>query len=318
MLNRRDVLAAAAALAIPVVARSQPAPPTITVGIPHSIGVAPLALAEQRGLFVKNGVNLLTQIVPRDDRRATLAAGKVDGVSVTMDAAISWAADNQVVTQVLLLNRSHGDDGLVARPGIADVAGLKGGRVACAAPGSSQYFFLAYVLAKAGLSVHDVELAVAEPAAAAAALLAGQCDAAVTAGAELAQAHAKPEAAKVLATTLDYPVMVTSLAFPSWFVAAQGVHLRGVVAGWFDALALIASDPGPSYATMAEWMGLDPAAFQARANLVEWPPRVKARAIMTSDLPGLMQQAAAVMMASGLIARTPDLAAMVDTQFVAA
>ena len=251
MLNRRHVLATAAGLALPAIARAQTPPlPVITIGIPNAIAAAPLILAEQKGLFRKNGVEVATRIVPHDLRQAALAAGQVDGVSVTMDSAIVWAAQGHPVTQILLTDRSHGGDGLIARPGTPGVAALKGKAVACDAPGTSQYFFLSYVLQQAGLGLRDVTLVTLPPAPAAAAMLAGRCDAAVTSGPPLARAHADPQVAAVLATTIDAPVMVNMLAFPAWYVAAQAVHLRGVVAGWFDALALIAGDPAPAYAAM--------------------------------------------------------------------
>ena len=86
--------------------------------------------------------------------------------------------------------------------------GIKGKTVAASAPGTSPYFTLAWLLKKNGLSVKDVTVVNMEPGPAAQAFIAGQNDAAMTYEPYLSSVRAAPQAGKIIATTLDYPMVM--------------------------------------------------------------------------------------------------------------
>ena len=64
------------------------------------------------------------------------------------------------------------------------------------------------MLKKNGLSVKDVTVVNLEPRPAAQAFVAGQNDAAMTYEPYLSAVRDKPEAGKIIATTLDYPMVM--------------------------------------------------------------------------------------------------------------
>ena len=195
-------------------------------------GFAPLSLAENAGLFRANGVEVETKFVPQRERNLALASGALNCVVTTVDTMILWASTIPLV-QVLVLDRSHGGDGVAVRPAIGGWAGLKGKTVAVDGPGTSPYFMLAYMLRENGMSVRDVQTAALAPQPAAQAFVAGQFDACATYEPYLSQVGAMgADKGRILATTLDYPCIVDTLAFQPTFIERNGEAVRRVVKSW--------------------------------------------------------------------------------------
>jgi len=77
------------------------------------------------------------------------------------------------------------------------------------------------MLKKNGLSVKDVKVVNLEPQAAANAMIAGNqdVDAAMTYEPYLSAVRAKPEAGRIIATTLDYPMIMDTFGCTPKFLA---------------------------------------------------------------------------------------------------
>src|SRR6266536_5806974 len=191
----------------------------VGIGISGWTGFAPLTLANQAGIFKKNGLDVDIKKIPQKDRHLAIASGDVQCAATTVETWIAWNANGVATTQVLQLDKSYGADGMVVRPNITKIADLKGKTVAASAPGTAPYFTLAWMLKKNGLSVKDVKVATLEPAAAAQAFIAGQNDAAMTYEPYLSTVREKPEAGKIIATTLDYPMVMDTFGCTPKFIA---------------------------------------------------------------------------------------------------
>src|SRR3954464_13321794 len=177
----------------------------VAIAISGWTGFAPLTLAKEAGLFKKHGLDVTIKKVPQKDRHLAIASGDVQCAATTVETWIGWNAAGVATTQIFQLDKSYGADGMVVKTGIGRIADLKGKTVAASAPGTAPYFTLAWMLKKNGLSVKDVTVVNMEPGPAAQAFLAGQNDVAMTYEPYLSAVRAKPEAGKIIATTLDYP-----------------------------------------------------------------------------------------------------------------
>ena len=195
--------------------------PKVTVAMSGWTGFAPLSLAEKAGIFKKNGVDVTIKFIPQKDRHLAIASGDVQCAATTVETWIVWNANGVATKQVLQLDKSYGADGMVVRNNIAKIADLKGKTVAASAPGTAPYFTLAWMLKKNGLTVKDVKVATLEPAAAAQAFIAGQNDAAMTYEPYLSTVREKPEAGKIIATTLDYPMVMDTFGCTPKFIAGE-------------------------------------------------------------------------------------------------
>ena len=317
MLRRRPFLAATAgaALAAPHVIRAQSFP-KITIGMSGWTGFAPLTLAEQAGLFKANGLEVETRFVPQRERNLALVSGALNCVVTTVDTMILWASTAPLV-QVLVLDRSKGGDGVAVRPAIGGWAGLKGKQVAVDGPGTSPYFMLAYMLRENGMSIRDIQPQTLAPQPAAQAFVAGQFDGAATYEPYLSQIRGLgADKGRILATTLDYPCIVDTLAFQPAFIQANPEAVKRVVQSWFDALAMIVKEPERSHQIMGARVRMEGPAFRDSAQYIEWLDREKNRAYLAGGLQEFMQKALIVQRETGVVRADVDLAKLFDDRFL--
>ncbi len=218
MSFRITLLAAAAALAS---AGAWAQETKVTIGMSGWTGFAPLTLAKEAGLFKKHGLDVTIKKIPQKDRHLALASGDIQCAATTVETWIVWTANGIPTTQIFQLDKSYGADGMVVKPAIAKISDLKGKTVAASAPGTAPYFTLAWMLKKNGLTVKDVNVVNLEPQAAANAMIAGTAnlDAAMTYEPYLSAVRDKPEAGKIIATTLDYPMIMDTFGCTPKFLA---------------------------------------------------------------------------------------------------
>jgi NitT/TauT family transport system substrate-binding protein len=318
MITRRQTLkgfaAGATILAMPAIVRAQDMP-KVKIGMSGWTGFAPLTLAEKAGLFKAAGVDVETIFIPQKDRLAALAAGSVDGVATTVDTQILWSTTIPL-TQVLVLDKSNGGDGIAVRKDINDFAGLKGKSVACDAVGTTPYFMLCAMLAENDMKPSDVNLSALSPKDAANAFVAGQFDAAVSYEPYLSVIRNDPKAGKILATTVDYPVIVDTLAFPADQIAAKSDAIKKIVSGFFAALDMVKAKPDEAFKIMGERVNLTGEQFKDSAAFIAWQDQAMNKAYFASGIAEFMGMATAIQLENKVIRSEPDLKTMVDPSFV--
>src|SRR6476619_8343372 len=148
------------------------------------------------------------------------------------------------------MDKSYGADGMVVRNGIAKIADLKGKTVAAAAPGTATYFTLALFLKNIGLSVKDVTVVNLEPGPAAQAFVAGQNDAAMTYEPYLSTVRAAPQAGKIIATTVDYPMVMDTFGCTPKFLADNPKAAKALTDSYFEAVEMVRREPKKSFEIM--------------------------------------------------------------------
>ncbi|MCE3590657.1 ABC transporter substrate-binding protein, partial [Escherichia coli] len=89
-----------------------------------------------------------------------------------------------------------------------------------------------------------------EPGPAAQAFVAGQNDAAMTYEPYLSTVRAAPDKGKIIATTLDYPVVMDTFGCTNAFLEKNPEAAKAFAKSYFDALELIAADKDKAYAIM--------------------------------------------------------------------
>ena len=314
MIDRRRALALATlALAAPRLGRAQAAP--IKIGMSGWTGFAPLTLADRGGLFKKHGVHAETVFIPQAQRLAALASGAVQGVATTVDSQIVWST-SVPLTQVLVLDRSKGGDGIAVKPGIGSIAELKGKTVGVDGAGTTPYFVLVYVLRKNGMTIKDIRPITLAPQPAANAFIAGQVEAASTYEPYLGTIRNDAASGRILVTTLDYPIVVDTLAFPTEAVGKQKEEIGRIIAAFFDALAMIKAEPQEAFRIMGERVNQTAEAFGKSASFIEWQDRAMNRAFMAKGLPEFMTEAAEIQLEAGVIRQKPALGPMLDASFI--
>jgi NitT/TauT family transport system substrate-binding protein len=309
------VLAGAAGLT-PQLVHAQNVP--VAIGISGWTGFAPLTLAKEAGLFNKHGLDVTIKKIPQKDRHLAIASGDIQCAATTVETWIVWNANGVPTTQIFQLDKSFGADGMVVKPGIASIKDLKGKTVAASAPGTAPYFTLAWMLSKNGLSLKDVNIVNLEPQAAANAMIAGTAnlDAAMTYEPFLSAVRAKPEAGKIVATTLDYPMVMDTFGCTPKFLADNAKAAQGLANAYFDALELIKADPSRSFSIMGADVKQSAEAFEKSQSFLRWQDRAANQRFFAGEHAAFSKEAADLLLAVGIIKQVPDLTKLADTRFI--
>jgi NitT/TauT family transport system substrate-binding protein len=155
--------------------------PVVKVNIVTWPGYGPIYVAQKKGFFKEEGVEVICEIQENTQaRHAALVSGEVDLVGITLESVILANAEGVPMQVVGITDISDGGDGIVAKKEIQSVKELKGKRIAFP-EGQPSHLFLLYQLDKAGLSAKDVTPVYTDDAGKAGEIFAaGQVDAAVT------------------------------------------------------------------------------------------------------------------------------------------
>ena len=290
--------------------------PKVTVAMSGWTGFAPLSLAEKTGIFKKHGVDVTIKFIPQKDRHLAIASGDVPCAATTVETWIVWNANGVATKQVVQLDKSYGADGMVVRNSIARIADLKGKTVAASAPGTAPYFTLAWMLKKNGLSVKDVTVATLEPGPAAQAFLAGQNDAAMTYEPYLSSVREKPEAGKIIATTLHYPMVMDTFGCTPKFISEQPKLVQAMVDSYFDAVDHIGKEPKPSFEVMGAVVKQTGEQFEKSQAYLRWQDRAANQKFFAGEIQAFSKEAAALLLELGIIKSVPDTAGIIDTRFI--
>src|SRR5438874_4306615 len=288
----------------------------VGIGISGWTGFAPLTLANQAGIFKKNGLDVTIKKIPQKDRHLAIASGDIQCAATTVETWISWNANGVATKQIFQLDKSYGADGMAVRNDIASIKDLKGKTVAASAPGTAPNFTLAWFLKKNGLSVKDVTVVNLEPAAAAQSFVVGQNDAAMTYEPYLSTVRSNPQAGKIIATTLDYPMVMDTFGCKPKFLADNPKAAQALANSYFEALEMIKSDPKKSYEIMGADVKQTGPEFEGSAKYLRWQDKAANQKFFTGELQEFSKEAAALLTELGIIKKTPDTNTIVDTSFI--
>ncbi|MBD1915893.1 MULTISPECIES: ABC transporter substrate-binding protein [Cyanophyceae] len=307
------------------------APATATTGEPVKLGYSswagwwPWAIAEEEGLFEKNGANV--ELIWFDgylESLQALAAGQLDANSQTLNDTISFAGDavNGMVA-VLVNDNSAGNDKVIGAEGIDTVADLAGKTVALE-EGVVGDFLLSLALEDAGLTRDVVEIKNLETGSAATAFAAEQVDG-FAGWVPFWETALSREGSKELVTSAEYPG-----AIPDLLVVAQKLidsrpdQVQALVNTWFDILAFIEENPDRANEIMAKRASVSDTEFEKYTEgtkIFTLDDNLEAFSAGGDDMkymPYASQVMADFMVELKFIPEAPDLEAILDDQFVKA
>jgi NitT/TauT family transport system substrate-binding protein len=186
-MQRRQVLIAGSAtlLAAPAFVRAQALEKpktTIAVGGKNLLYYLPLTIAEQRGYFKAEGLDLtIVDFAGGSQALKAVVGGSADVVSGAFEHTVNMQHKGQRMRAFVLQGRAPQivlGINPKTMPNFKSVADLKGKKIGVTAPGSSTNVMVNFILAKAGLKPSDVSIiGVGASQGAVAAMRSGQIDA---------------------------------------------------------------------------------------------------------------------------------------------
>ena len=208
----------------------------VAIGTSGWTGFAPLTLAKEAGIFAKNGLDVTIKKIPQASRHLAIASGDIQCAATTVETWIVWNANGVATTQLFQLDKSYGADGMAVRNDIASIKDVKGKTVAASAPGTAPYFTLRLVpqeerphgqgrdrrqhgAGRGGAGLHrraerrrhDLRALPLRPCA----------------------RSRKP--GKIIATTLDYPMVMDTFGCTPKFIADNEAAVKALTKSYFEA-----------------------------------------------------------------------------------
>ena len=298
--------------------------PAVVIGYSNWAGWWPWAIAQEEGLFAKNGANVeLRWFDGYLSSMEALAAGQLDGNCQTLNDTISFA-DSAVHGKVAVLvnDNSAGNDKIIVAEDINTVKDLRGKKVAVEA-GVVDDFLLTLALQEAGMSRDDVEIVDLETGAAAAAFASGQTDAVGTFPPFWLTAL-KREGSKELVSSSDYPGAIPDLlVVTQTLIDERPDQVQALVNTWFDILDFMAENPERADEIMAQRADVTIEELQLlKEGTKIFTLEKNLEAFRDGDnikhMPFAAQQMSQFMLNVGFIKSAPDLTTILDNQFIEA
>ena len=277
----------------------------LALGLSGWTGFAPLTLAKEAGIFKKHGLDVTLKKIPQASRHLAIQSGDIQCAATTVETWVVWNANGVATKQIFQLDKSYGADGMVVRSGINSIKELKGKTVAASAPGTAPYFTLAWFLKKNGLSVKDVTVVNLEPGPAAQAFVAGSNDAAMTYEPYLSTVRAAPQAGKIIATTLDYPMIMDTVGCTPKFLDDNPKAAKALADSYFEALEMINKEPAKAYEIMGADVKQTGEAFGNSAKYLRWQDREANKKFFAAEFEQFSNEAADLLLEVGIIKRSP-------------
>jgi NitT/TauT family transport system substrate-binding protein len=296
---------------------------TVRLGFSAWPGWFPWQVAQDQGLFAKNGVKVdLKYFESYTDSLTALSTGNLDANSQTLNDTLSSVSGGAKQTVVLVNDNSTGNDQIIARPGINSIADLKGKKVA-AEQGTVDHYLLLLALRKAGLTEKDVQFTPLVTDAAAAAFVAGKVDA-VGVFAPFTTTALGLKGSRAIATSKDFPGAIPDhLVFGASFVKDHPTEVQGMVQTWFDTVTWIRTNPDKAIDIMAKRGGVSAADYKTYdAGTTIFTRQQNLDAFASGNTPAnLDYQAAQIgdfLVSTGLADQKPSLGGLLEPKFVQA
>ena len=141
-------------------------------------------------------------------------------------------------------------------------------------------------------------------------------DAAMTYEPYLSAVRAKPEAGKIIATTLDYPMVMDTFGCTPKFLSENPKAAKALADSYFEAVDMIKAEPKKSFEIMGADVKQTGEQFEASQKYLRWQDRAANRKFFAGEFQQFNKEAADLLLETGIIKQVPDLNTLADTRFI--
>jgi NitT/TauT family transport system substrate-binding protein len=234
---------------------SSPELPPLRVAYNLWPGCFPLVLAQEKGFFVAQGVNV--EAVYSTSYLASASdftAGQYDGACLALGSVMNVIENNPDTQVVLVADYSAGADAVVAQRGIQSVAQLKGKRLGVKLNDFGE-LFVTRMLEDNGLSVNDVTLVNLEAEAVPERLKSGDIQAGQTWEPHLFQAL-EFGAKKIFSSEQTPGLIPDVVVFRNDVLRDRSNDVKAFIRAWFQAQDYWKAHPAESSALIAKKLNI--------------------------------------------------------------
>lgn len=289
---------------------------TLRLGTNVWPGYEPLFLARKLGYWSEAQVRLVEYPSATEVLRA-FRNRSIEAASLTLDEVMQLCEDEVPVQVVLVHDISAGADVVLARAGVAGMAGLKGRRVGVESSALGA-FMLTRALEKYGLRLDDIEVSSVDVNGHEKAYLAGEVDAVVTF--EPVRTRLLNAGAHEVFSSRELPnEIVDVLVVHDQFVRQHPERVQLLVDGWFMALAMMEQDRLSAANVFSERLKTTPEEVLASFEGLRLPTRADNLALLAGEsatLKSTVEHLSRVMSAHKLLRGPVEARGLFNARFV--
>lgn len=315
-LRRRLLLVSAASLSLAGLSACQRPEPLVRVAGMSWVGYAPLYLARELG-YLKNANVRLLELTSSAASLMALAAGQVEAAALTLDEFLVAREGQLDLRVIMVFDESAGADVVMARPSITQPVLLRGRRVGVEDTANGA-LMLSRTLDVAGLRPEDVTKVPISGPTQVSSYASGQVDAVVSFEPYATQL-AKLGAVRLLDSRRFPGAIVDVLVARSSALTNSPGLFRQLLAGYFQALTMLQTDPAQATALMTPTLGINAQELTQALLGVHMMNLADNRALLGGASAGLRpmaQSVATLMLRSGLLRTNPGLDDIADVRFL--
>ena len=243
---------------------------TINIAFQKWVGYGPLYLAQEKGLFKDEGMELIFIDESLDSARSNaFRRGMLDCEAGTIDLLVTKRSQDIPVVAVLEIDHSNGSDGIASRKDIQKVEDLIGKRIAFARDNVGETF-LSYLFYKRGLSLDDITIIPGMPDDAWKALSEGAADAVVTWEPWLSRAAQMPNVHILISTKEEPSIIIDTLNVREDIVKDNPELVKKLMRGWFKATEYCREHPEEASRIIAKFYDLSPQEYRKKIEGLKW------------------------------------------------
>lgn len=289
------------------------AEPLIRVGTNVWPGYETLYLARGLGYLDANRVRMV-ELVSASDVMDAFRDNNLEAAALTLDEALTLAAEGVDLRVILIMDISNGADALVARAGIDELADLKGKRVGYEQTAVGAVM-LNGALQKANLEFSDIEPRHLTVDRHLRAFARNEIDALITfepVTTELVKQHAR-----VLFSSADIPGQIVDVLVvrPELLNIARS-RVEHLIDAQFKALRFLRRNPEDAARIMAQRMSITPRELLVAFDRLVLPDREHNQRLFV-ELGANALQLRNILFSTGLIAARPDISRLIRHDIVA-
>jgi NitT/TauT family transport system substrate-binding protein len=281
-------------------------------------GYYPLVIADERGLLRSAGLTL-DLAVPNDTKRmiADFAAGRYDGICVSLADTILLAQSASDIRMILNTDESSGADVILSRTPIAGPEAIRGQRIATNLGGFGELLVRRF-LDRHHVTTDEVILVNADAAAVPGLLARGEIGIALTW--EPYAAEARRAGAIEVFSSRDTPgLILDGLIMQGSILRDRPAEVRALLRAWFEALDWWRKNPDAGDALVERRLALSPGAarpvgvrlIDLAENHRNFQPNAPAPTLASA-----LHDYTEFFVARGMINRRPTAAQLIDGRFL--
>ena len=145
----------------------------------------------------------------------------------------------------------------------------------------------------------------------------GDLDAAVTYEPYLSLVRNKPESGKLIADSLQYPMVFDSFGCTPKFIKENPKAVKALVESYFQALDMIEKDRTKAFTIMGADVKQTAEQFEKSQEKIKWADRAANKKFFGGEIQAFNKEAAALLMEIGVIkSLPPNMDTLFDTSYL--